>query len=297
MTSCHQHSNRLTTDYNALPPTIHTFSDFLLDLIAVNWFLMWMYSAPAAWSLWFVKCTHLMIPLVVKVIMQTLIQRVCRFLLLVPKCDFNCVTESADQLCWLTTQFFRPDGYFIWSMSVLGSTENAGSISVWSENVSLCQQIPVLNWICIKCAHIWVFCLREEAFLHIILAHTGLTQSMWMNPIKVLLTEMTLAAELHGEHRTQEPVPVVWEFLQYLHYSLAQEQKCARTDCDEGFRQAGESSISHYLAWLVGVWWRGGGFAPSLHGKPLDVYPLQLISHSQQIRHIRCCFGRGHQSG
>lgn len=73
--------------------------------------------------------------------------------------------------------------------------------------------------------------------------------------------------------------------------------KCARTDCDESFRQAGESSISHYLAGLAGVWWRGGGFAPSLHGKPLDVYPLQLISHSQQIRHIRCCFGRGHQSG
>lgn len=73
--------------------------------------------------------------------------------------------------------------------------------------------------------------------------------------------------------------------------------KCAWTDCDESFRQAGESSISHYLAGLVGVWWRGGGFAPSLHGKPLDVYPLQLISHSQQIRHIRCCFGRGHQSG
>lgn len=47
--------------------------------------------------------------------------------------------------------------------------------------------------------------------------------------------------------------------------------------------------------WVFGGW--GGGFTPSLHGKPLDVYPLQLISHSQQIRHIRCCFGRGHQSG
>lgn len=49
---------------------------------------------------------------------------------------------------------------------------------------------------------------------------------------------------------------------------------------------------------FLGVWWKGrGASAPSLHGKPLDVYPLQLISHSQQIRHIRCCFGRGHQSG
>lgn len=98
------------------------------------------------------------------------------------------------------------------------------------------------------------------------------------------------------ECRSQQPVPVVWELVQYLHYSLALEKKCAWTDCDEGFRQAGDSSISHCLAGLVGVRRRGGGFAPSLHGKPLDVYPLQLISHSQQIRHIRCCFGHGHQS-
>lgn len=106
----------------------------------------------------------------------------------------------------------------------------------------------------------------------------------------------TLDPELQTECRSQQPVPVVWELVQYLLYSLALEKKCAWTDCDEGFRQAGDSSISHYLAGLVGVRRRGGGFAPSLHGKPLDVYPLQLISHSQQIRHIRCCFGHGHQS-
>lgn len=139
-----------------------------------------------------------------------------------------------------------------------------------------------------------------------ILAHTGLTQSRWKHwsiealkhwSFEVLWTEMTKTFGSWAACWMQQPVRLVWELLQYLHYSLAQEQKCARTDCDEGFRQAGESSISHYLAGLVGVWWRGGGFAPSLHGKPLDVYPLQLISHSQQIRHIRCCFGHGHQSG
>lgn len=120
-----------------------------------------------------------------------------------------------------------------------------------------------------------------------------------MLPIEARRTKMTrtLAPELPAECGAQQPASLVPELLQYLLYSLAREQKCARTDCDKGFRQAGDSSISHYLARLVGVWWRGGGFAPSLHDKPLDVYPLQLISHSQQIRHIRCCFGRGHQSG
>lgn len=158
-----------------------------------------------------------------------------------------------------------------------------------------------LNWhynVCtyLNCTSLPFLCLRTEKH---ILAHACLSQSRWLLPIEVLQREMTrtLASELQGEHRSQQPVPLVWELLLYLHYSLALEQKCARTDCDEGFRQAGESSISHYLAGLVGVWWRGGGYAPSLHGKPLDVYPLQLISHSQQIRHIRCCFGRGHQSG
>lgn len=128
-----------------------------------------------------------------------------------------------------------------------------------------------------------------------ILSHAGLTPSRWMLPIEARRTKMTrtLAPELPAECGAQQPAPLVPELLQYLLYSLAREQKCARTDCDKGFRQAGDSSISHYLARLVGVWWRGGGFAPSLHDKPLDVYPLQLISHSQQIRHIRCCFGRG----
>lgn len=76
-----------------------------------------------------------------------------------------------------------------------------------------------------------------------------------MLPIEVLWTEVTktLAPELQSECRSQQPVPLLRELLQYLHYSLAREQKCARTDCDEGFRQAGESSISHYLAGLVGV--------------------------------------------
>ncbi|TNN71754.1 hypothetical protein EYF80_018105 [Liparis tanakae] len=41
--------------------------------------------------------------------------------------------------------------------------------------------------------------------------------------------------------------------LRSLLCSLAREQKCARTDCDGGFRQAGESSTPHYLAGLVGV--------------------------------------------
>ena len=76
--------------------------------------------------------------------------------------------------------------------------------------------------------------------------------------IEVLWTEMTknfgfLICLLNAA------ASVVWELLQYLHYSLAQEQKCARTDCDEGFRQAGESSISHYLAGLVECLMEGWG--------------------------------------
>lgn len=153
----------------------------------------------------------------------------------------------------------------------------------------------------LKCAHIWaarLFPSPSEKTKHI-LAHTGLTQSRWQLPIEVLWTEMTktLARELSAEWQISAASSSGVGALTVSALQSGSTAKCAWTDCDESFRQAGESSISHYLAGLVGVWWRGGGFAPSLHGKPLDVYPLQLISHSQQIRHIRCCFGRGHQSG
>lgn len=62
-----------------------------------------------------------------------------------------------------------------------------------------------------------------------------------------------------SERKSQQPLPVAWELLQYLRYSLAREQKCAWTDCGEGFRQAGEASISYYLAGLAGCLVDGAG--------------------------------------
>lgn len=207
----------------------------------------------------------------------------------------GCIALQEEQLT--DSQQQRVDEHFISAFQHRGSW-NALKISSERPRFISCAAFVPTRW------HVHMFERYSCFFLLLwkqkhILSHAGLTPSRWMLPIEARRTKMTrtLAPELPAECGAQQPAPLVPELLQYLLYSLAREQKCARTDCDKGFRQAGDSSISHYLARLVGVWWRGGGFAPSLHDKPLDVYPLQLISHSQQIRHIRCCFGRGHQSG
>lgn len=72
---------------------------------------------------------------------------------------------------------------------------------------------------------------------------------------------------------------MVWELLQ--HRALT-----------EG---VGRLSVLLGKGWTDG--WADGYEVGALCAKPLDVDPLQLISHSQQIRHIRCCFGRRHPSG